>query len=198
MKNLLIIATIGILSTSCGVVEKLDKNCGSDIEMGCNFVFGTKSKDQDNKIKDLENKDIEIEKKNQEQDNRLDYLQNQNNNLINSMNSLSYDIDENSTEINSINILLESIENKVNANILEIASFGNVINKMIDPCGNSIGYDEIILKTKDGQYLAYFENGSRRFLTKLEYGNYMTTDGTNCSFSLDANGITWAGMNIPQ
>jgi hypothetical protein len=53
MKNLLIITAISFLSVSCGITERMSKNCGSDIEMGCNLIFGTKTEEQDERINSI-------------------------------------------------------------------------------------------------------------------------------------------------
>jgi hypothetical protein len=61
----------------------------------------------------------------------------------------------------------------------------------IDPCGNGTGFDEVIIKTSSG-FIAYFEDGSKRFLAKLDVGSYRTTDQQACRFSVNVDGsITW-------
>ena len=64
------------------------------------------------------------------------------------------------------------------------------ITDIIDPCGDNAGrFDEVLLKTYDGRYLAYFEEKGKRFLTVLDYGqDYKTTDKQACDFRIDANG----------
>lgn len=65
------------------------------------------------------------------------------------------------------------------------------ILETIDPCGNGTGFDEILIKTDIG-YISYFEDGNKRFLAKLDAGNYRTTDQQACRFSINVNGaITW-------
>jgi len=63
------------------------------------------------------------------------------------------------------------------------------ILSIIDPCGpqHAQGYDEVILKLGNGQYLASFSdnaNGQNTRFGILPNGNYTTTDGTGCHFSL--------------
>lgn len=60
---------------------------------------------------------------------------------------------------------------------------------VIDPCGdNPNKHDEILLVLNNGDILAYFESGNKRFLSLLECGtNYRTTDSQKCHFSLDEN-----------
>lgn len=62
----------------------------------------------------------------------------------------------------------------------------------IDPCGDGPGFDEVILRTSDGQLIAYFEDGGKRFLTELVPGRYLTTDRQRCAFEVTEEGeITW-------
>jgi len=63
---------------------------------------------------------------------------------------------------------------------------------LIDPCGNAPNiYDEVFLKLADGTLLASFSdnaNGKNTRFSIITSGNYMTTDGSNCYFSVDNNG----------
>ena len=58
----------------------------------------------------------------------------------------------------------------------------------LDPCGSQTQYDEVILVFEINDsliYIAYFESGTRRYLTSLIEGpTYQTTDGTECKFQL--------------
>jgi hypothetical protein len=64
----------------------------------------------------------------------------------------------------------------------------NSIQRVIDPCGNTPGIiDEVLLQMADGSFLCYFTaniNGDYGRLAVLPPGNYMTTDGSNCHFSI--------------
>lgn len=63
-----------------------------------------------------------------------------------------------------------------------------------DPCGNTPNkYNEVFLKLANGQYMASFSddaNGKNTRLSLLKDGSYVTTDGTNCYFSVKDNGTT--------
>lgn len=61
--------------------------------------------------------------------------------------------------------------------------------EIIDPCGpqRNDGFDEVILKLGNGQYLASFSdnaNGKNTRFSLLPSGNYQTTDGTGCNFTI--------------
>lgn len=59
---------------------------------------------------------------------------------------------------------------------------------VVDPCGKQASFDEILFKTEAGPYVAYFA-GNGGFLTLLHDGNYITTDGTHCYFSIVNNEV---------
>lgn len=63
----------------------------------------------------------------------------------------------------------------------------------IDPCGDHPShFDEVVLVTADSKLVAYFEQGSKRFLSVLTPGNYITTDNQACHFSVTAEGsVQW-------
>lgn len=63
------------------------------------------------------------------------------------------------------------------------------IVSIVDPCGpqHPQGFDEVILKLGNGTYLSSFSdnaNGKNTRFGILPNGNYTTTDGTECHFSL--------------
>lgn len=68
---------------------------------------------------------------------------------------------------------------------------------VVDPCNtqNSHGYDEVILKLGNGTYLSSFSDNANGLNTRfgiLKPGNYVTTDGTSCRFTIHTNGtISW-------
>jgi hypothetical protein len=62
------------------------------------------------------------------------------------------------------------------------------IIEMKDPCGDQSGFDEVLLKTANGKWIAHFASGINQFLTVLTPGTYQTTDSTRCRFSLDSSG----------
>lgn len=101
-------------------------------------------------------------------------------------------IDTNTGAYNSLSALIASLQGQVNSNVSQLVVLQNQNNvvEYLDPCGDYANhYDELILKTSNGDYLAYFEIGSNRFLTKLiRNTQYQTTDQQGCSFKIDNNG----------
>jgi hypothetical protein len=106
--------------------------------------------------------------------------------LANTVISLQNIIAQGNTDHSSIAAL------QANANAqqvqLTVIQMGDTIIKMIDPCGTTPGfYNEVLLRTTGGKLVAYFESGSNRYLSILPPGNYATTDGTGCNFTVDNN-----------
>lgn len=62
---------------------------------------------------------------------------------------------------------------------------------IVDPCGDASGiYDEVFLKLQNGTLLASFSdnsNGKNTRFSVLTPGSYITTDGSNCFFTVDGN-----------
>jgi hypothetical protein len=63
---------------------------------------------------------------------------------------------------------------------------------IVDPCGTRPGiFNEVFLKLSNGTLLASFSdnvNGTNTRFSILTAGNYMTTDGDNCTFTVDSLG----------
>jgi len=91
----------------------------------------------------------------------------------------------NQTQINTLNAQISALQSQVNLQVQYIAVLQGYthIYAIINPCGDNPGFDEILLKTSQG-LLAYFEQGSNRFLSVLPDGNYQTTDQHRCKFSV--------------
>lgn len=64
--------------------------------------------------------------------------------------------------------------------------------EIIDPCGKQSSFDEVLFKTVSGTIIAHYSHGSKQFLTLVPPGRYVTTDGTNCYFTITSDGkVTW-------
>jgi hypothetical protein len=93
--------------------------------------------------------------------------------LQSAIDNLEFDQDELQTNFTDLQITVTQLQ--LNTNIVEV----------IDPCGDHVGnFDEVILRTSDNNFIAYFEHGSKRFLSILPNGNYQTTDNQACNFSI--------------
>jgi hypothetical protein len=67
----------------------------------------------------------------------------------------------------------------------------SVVN-IINPCGDSSGFDEVLLKLANGSLMAHYSHGNKQFLTLLTPGNYATTDGESCNFTVHSDmSVTW-------
>jgi hypothetical protein len=63
---------------------------------------------------------------------------------------------------------------------------------LVDPCGDKPGvYDEVFVRLQNGTLIASFSDdatGTNTHFAVLTAGSYVTTDGSHCYFSVDANG----------
>lgn len=61
--------------------------------------------------------------------------------------------------------------------------------QIIDPCGDAPGiWDEVMLKLQNGTLLASFSDnasGQNTRFSVITAGSYVTTDGSNCHFTVD-------------
>lgn len=66
------------------------------------------------------------------------------------------------------------------------------VAEVLDPCGDAPGViDEVLLKLANGQLLASFSDNSSGKNTRFSIipaGSYVTSDGTNCHFTVDSSG----------
>lgn len=64
------------------------------------------------------------------------------------------------------------------------------ITELVDPCGHMTDHDEVLLRTSNNKLIVlYADNihGDYPRLSILGPGNYTTSDGTGCGFTVDAN-----------
>lgn len=68
----------------------------------------------------------------------------------------------------------------------------DAVLETVDPCGDAPGIvDEILIRLSDGRVLCSFSdqaNGKNTRLSILPAGNFVTTDGSNCAFTVNADG----------
>lgn len=167
----LLFLVLAMFLTSCGFAETARRNCHIT-DATCDTLFGRDQDKQDQYNTTTENNERDIAQINEQ------------------LNTLSLMVLNNIDMINMIQgdvSLLQARTNDLIARMVELEQQDAVI-EYINPCGDGPGFDEYILKTKSGKYLAYFESGSKRFLTILTPGLYMTTDQQACRFEVVNNG----------
>jgi len=159
MKKLcFIILAFGI--SSCAIPEHMSRQCSGSLKDLCSAIFGH----------------------NQE---AIDSAQNQ------SIAELEHQINLNYMTLNNmINMADESLQSQIA--VLQLQTAQLIANQTVvgfkDVCGDKSGIiDEIMFKLADGRYVAYFESGGDRRLSVLPAGNYRTTDGSNCYFTVNSS-----------
>lgn len=166
IKTIFFAILVAFLS-GCGLAEDLGKHCGGSLDHLCYLILGGNSTD----IEDI--------------DKRLKDLEKGHASAVSQIEILSQDINNNQALINTLQTQANSIQTQVtqlqlNENITEI----------YDPCGPHSGYDEVLLKTSSGKFIAYFEVGQvqgnqKRFLSVLEENIWLqTTDTQACIFKV--------------
>lgn len=63
----------------------------------------------------------------------------------------------------------------------------NAILEVIDPCGDETDFDEVLLRLADNTLIAIIES-KHDYATVIRPGTYRTSDGTNCIFTVTADG----------
>jgi hypothetical protein len=120
---------------------------------------------------------------------RVTQLESQVSNNINTIGILTGLIGEAGVDATLALARIEALESETDSLLASIVVLqGNSISKIIDPCGDSSGFDEVLLKTGSGDLIAYFEVGNKRYLSVLGTGSYRTTDGSNCNFEVTTGG----------
>jgi hypothetical protein len=78
------------------------------------------------------------------------------------------------------------------ANGVDGADGQDSIIEVINPCGVEGGFEEVLFRLSNGKVYAVYFSGSLSFLTELTPGNYQTTDGHSCSFTVNTDlTVTW-------
>lgn len=191
MKNLILLMFLILvtgLATGCGQTKLEDEFLD---EVGLCFEFdlkcGEEHNDQFDAIEDRLNK--------------LEALAHLNRNLINiNSNNMSQGFADLNIIVQDLQSQISSLSSQQTINTADILALQNAISdledaqeqgvaEVIDPCGDMAGhFDEVILRLHDGTYIAYFQDGGRRFLGVLSDGSYRTTDRQQCRFSI-VNGL---------
>lgn len=113
--------------------------------------------------------------------------------LQSQINSLRNDVQNDQSQITTLQNGVSTLQAQSNAELVQLATLQGYTNivAIFDPCGPQGAYNEVFLKLSTGQYLASFSNdaaGDDTRFALLTDGNYETTDGTNCYFTVSGSG----------
>lgn len=92
-----------------------------------------------------------------------------------------------------VSLQIMTLQTQVTSTLVQIAvlqGYNNIVS-IKDPCGAQGSNNEVFLKLSTGRYLASFSdnaNGLNTRFTQLTDGNFGTTDGTNCKFTVSGGG----------
>lgn len=105
--------------------------------------------------------------------------------------ALEQAVEGNTAAIAQIQIALMGI----NVRLAALEGYSNIV-QVIDVCGdNASRVDEVLLKMSDNSILASFSDsasGANTRFSILAPGNYVTSDGTNCAFTVQSDfSVTW-------
>jgi DNA repair exonuclease SbcCD ATPase subunit len=251
MQKLLILAFLFL--NSCGVAEHITQTCTGDLEQVCDVFFGGQKDDQQDRnaryqqaeIDRLNNAVAQLQQdvvanrnaislltvdtqllRNDVDNNTSDIntvriaalateaalqalssdvtssqllinlLQSQLTTLQNDLNLQTIDITNINAALLSINSAIANLQTQANTNTTTIAIFQgyNNITELVDPCGDGVGFDEVLLRLSNGTLLASVSTSSSALSTRLspvppsDSQVYQTTDSTSCNFKVPATG----------
>jgi hypothetical protein len=188
--------------SGCGFQQTLRTHCKLGDTQTCDTLFGTNQYEidaaQDNANKVLA---LEVASIKQTVDNLINdvrFIESQLLSVNTLINMLQQDINANYELIQALQqnsvTLTERLDYQqviINNHQIELTQLAmeDTVVEYLDPCGNGSGFDEVLLHTRSGKYVAYFESGSNRFLTVLQSNTtYRTTDSQKCYFTLNNDG----------
>lgn len=97
------------------------------------------------------------------------------------------------TAVSSLESNVTVLQAQVSSSLVSIATlqgYNNIVS-IKDPCGAQGAYNEVLLKLSNGKYLASFSetaNGLNTRFVLLTDGNFRTTDGSGCYFTVSGSG----------
>lgn len=179
----LVLCTFAVLATiGCAKNERITYYCGTQEGVTCD---PNKDSEQDKRLSELEKRL-----------NELEVAFNSNVATVNALSALVSVLDANTyqAQIDSINSQISTLQGQtvvIQSQVTTLTVQENIV-EFADPCGDDPGaFDEVILKTSSGKFVAYFESGGDRFLTILSNGSYRTTDNQRCNFTVNGSTISW-------
>jgi hypothetical protein len=173
--------TLLFVFSGCGVAEHMGRSCGGDLKELCyNIVGGRNDSREDDSIARLKDKVTSLE--NQIINARYQLITI--NSALAGQSAVSAGLTSTVTALNAT----------VNSSLMQIAvlqGYNNIVS-LKDPCGAQGNvWNEVFLKLSSGVYIASFSDnasGLNTRFTVLKDGSYVTTDQTNCFFTVSGNG----------
>jgi hypothetical protein len=180
MKKILSLLALGLLLNGCAIQEDMSAQCSGDLALGCRNLFGTNTSRIDNNTEAINN----LQKQINELKAEIDI------NII-SINSLSLSNAQSEADKNALQAQINALQVTVNSQVAQLVALQSEtrVVGLIEPCGhvNNV-FNEVLIRLSNGATLAYFEQGSQRFLSSLVPGSYQTTDSKHCAFSVNSAG----------
>ena len=192
-----------LLLAGCGLPKQLAQDCSGDLEQGCRTLFGEPEADLDQldrRVTDLERRMLQLENVVTSNSALISLLEINLASLSSQLETLDTANAANTAAISVLQAQMLAGQNQITslqsgavtlqAQTTALAMQDSVIDYLDCAVGNVIdgnGFDEIILRTKSGKLVAYFESGGNRFLSVLVPGSYRTTDQQMCAFTVNAN-----------
>lgn len=184
MKKILVLVIAMTGLTGCGVAEHLN-DCGGDLKELCYNAFGGRQNQSQSDAQSQAERDI-VDLRN-----RVQALESQLNVTITQITVLSNSVTNNNTA--TLN-MIQALQAQASTTLVQLAvlqGYKSIVS-IKDPCGaQNNSWNEVFLKLSDGSYVASFSdnaNGLNTRFTLLKDGSYVTTDGTNCHFTVTGNG----------
>ena len=154
--------------------------CGNDIRRAIGADYNNRIQRDDTRIKVLERRVMETEASIEENIFEMQYFSE----LLGQMSDAELAQNQ---EMRDEQILAQAQIDHLVEQLAVLQGYDSII-ATVDPCGDGHGYDEVLMRTVSGKWIAYFESGSNRFLSVIPEGNYRTTDQQSCNFSIDSQG----------
>jgi hypothetical protein len=192
MRRLIEFIILVTMITSCGGNGFLDKTAKAIEKVGqvprhvINTLLGTDS-ESDEKLESLEDQVDELTARlNNILEVELNQLNQSNQDLAYQIQTIVNDVNTNETNISILANQLQSITNLVN-------NINTGLAEIIDPCGDDpYGYDDILIRLPNGTLIGVIMNEPHAFyLTVIEDGYYVTSDYTNCHFTVNNGQVSY-------
>lgn len=190
LKSIILLTTLTL--TGCGVAEDIGSKCGGTLKDLCHATFGGRIDEaQEILLSEHEQRILSLETQSELLRSQALSIQNYITVLELNQSQTQDDIDMLQTQLNQISLQITNMT----IQIAQLQGYQN-ITEIVTPCpslNSPSGYREVLLRTSQGNVLAYFEAGNKRYLTALKANkNYMTTDGSGCMFGTDSDlNISW-------